>query len=43
MVGTIMDCSVPQQRFNLLGLQFNELEFDFVKDEDFFLFQLKIV
>lgn len=43
MVCTMMDCSVPQHQFNLLGLQFNELKFNFVKDEDFSLFQLKIV
>ena len=43
MVCTIMDCSVPQHQFYLLGIQFSKLNFNFIKDEDFSLFQLKIL
>lgn len=43
MACTIMDCSIPQHQFNLVSPQFSELKFNFVEDEYFSLFQLKIL
>lgn len=41
MVCTIM--LVSQHQSNFLGLHFNELKFDFIKDKHFSLYQIKIV